>query len=227
MREFAERQDRFMRNTMETGPIGDEEEAAEPSGPNIRREYDCVHCHGTQPSTQDQPMGLVVLLQATSVLGHKHKTSEGLVLPVREEERDALAVDDSLAAEYESRFEELSRHFDTRSHLLAVNTGWQVTKYISFFFVLFGTIVLFSAIRAVCSCNHAAITSTWLVTRATCRVFEGRVLDPTTRLWRSTGGNMFAQCADSSPTLSSPSLLTWRDRWSEPGPSAPLHLVMK
>ena len=141
MREFAERQDRFMRNTMETGPIGDEEEAAEPSGPNIRREYDCVHCHGTQPSTQDQPMGLVVLLQATSVLGHKHKASEGLVLPVREEERDALAVDDSLAAEYESRFEELSRHFDTRSHLLAVNTGWQVTEYISFFIVLFGTIV--------------------------------------------------------------------------------------
>ena len=128
MREFAERQDRFMRNTMETGPIGDEEEVAEPSGPNIRREYDCVHCHQTQPSTQDQPMGLVVLLQATSVLGHKHKANAGLVLPVREEERDALAVDDSLAAEYESRFEELSRHFDTRSHLLAVNTGWQVIK---------------------------------------------------------------------------------------------------
>ena len=73
-------------------------------------------------------MGLVVLLQATSVLGHKHKANAGLVLPVREEERDALAVDDSLAAEYESRFEELSRHFDTRSHLLAVNTGWQVTN---------------------------------------------------------------------------------------------------
>ena len=73
-------------------------------------------------------MGLVVLLQATSVLGHKHKANAGLVLPVREEERDALAVDDSLAAEYESRFEELSRHFDTRSHLLAVNTGWQVIK---------------------------------------------------------------------------------------------------
>ena len=121
-----------MRNTMETGPIGDEEEVAEPSGPNIRREYDCVHCHQTQPSTNDQPMGLVVLLQATSVLGHKHKANAGLVLPVREEERDALAVDDSLAAEYESRFEELSRHFDTRSHLLAVNTGWQVIKSCSF-----------------------------------------------------------------------------------------------
>ena len=125
MRDFAERQDRFMKTTMETAPIWEEEEVAETSGPNIRREYDCVHCHQTQPSTHDQPMGLVVLLQATSVLGHKHKTSTGLVLPVREEERAALAVDDSLAAEYEARFDELSRHFDTRSHLLAVNTGWQ------------------------------------------------------------------------------------------------------
>ena len=125
MRDFAERQDRFMKTTMETGPIGEEEEVAEHSGPNIRLEYDCVHCHQTQPSTQDQPMGLVVLLQATSVLGHKHKASAGLVLPVKEEERAALAVDDSLAVEYDWRFEELHRHFDTRSHLLAVNTGWQ------------------------------------------------------------------------------------------------------
>ena len=117
-----------MRNTMETAPIGDKEEVAEPSGPNICQEYYCVHCHQTQPSTQDQPMGLVVLLQATSVLGHKHKSNAGLVLPVREEEKDALAVDDSLAAEYKSRFEELSRHFDARSNLLAVNAGWQVIK---------------------------------------------------------------------------------------------------
>ena len=125
MRDFADRQDRFMKTNMETTPLGEEEEVADSSGPNIRREYDCVHCHQTQPSTHDKPMGLVVLLQATSVLGHKHKASADLKLPVREEERAALAVDDSLAAEYEARFEELSRHFDTRSHLLAVNTGWQ------------------------------------------------------------------------------------------------------
>jgi len=125
IREFAESQDRFMK-TMETAnPEEDPDPDPDPSGPKIRREYDCVHCKETTPSTHDKPMGLVVLLQATSVLGHKHKTSAGLVLPIREEDRASLAVDDSLAAEYESRFEELARHFDTRSHLLAVNTGWQ------------------------------------------------------------------------------------------------------
>merc|ERR1719220_1760401 len=70
-------------------------------------------------------MGLVVLLQATSVLGHKDRDSQGLVLPTAPEERSAFAVEDSLAAEYEGRFEELGRQFDPRSHLLAVNTGWQ------------------------------------------------------------------------------------------------------
>jgi len=124
MRDFAEKQHRFMKTAMETA-TDDGEEEVEQTGTNIRREYDCVHCHQTQTSTEDKPMGLVVLLQATSVLGHKHRDSEGLVLPTRPEEKAALAVEDSLAAEYESRFEELSRHFDTRSHLLAVNTGWQ------------------------------------------------------------------------------------------------------
>lgn len=126
MREFAEKQDRFMKTAMETdSQDGEEEEEEIVAGANIRREYDCVHCKQSKPSTEDQPMGLVVLLQATSVLGHKHKNCDGLVLPIREEDRSALAVDDSLAGEYEARFDALSKHFDPRSHLLAVNTGWQ------------------------------------------------------------------------------------------------------
>ena len=125
MKDFAEKQKRFMRQAMETGEEEEEGSEGEEKNTMVRREYDCVHCHQTQPSTEDRPMGLVVLLQATSVLGHKHRENDHLYLPVAEADRVALAVDDSLAAEYESRFEELSRHFDTRSHLLAVNTGWQ------------------------------------------------------------------------------------------------------
>merc|ERR1719189_2144019 len=75
-------------------------------------------------------MGLVVLLQATSVLGHKHWDSAGLVLPTSNEEHTALAVEDSLAMEYEERFEELGRQFDPRSHLISVNTGWQGGVYV-------------------------------------------------------------------------------------------------
>ena len=125
MREFAERQQRFMRTAMETQAEDGEEEEEELPSSSIRHEYYCVHCHQSQASTEDKPMGLVVLLQATSVLGHKHRDSQGLVLPTAPEERSAFAVEDSLAAEYESRFEELGRQFDPRSHLLAVNTGWQ------------------------------------------------------------------------------------------------------
>ena len=126
MREFAERQKRFMRNAMETATEDAEDEEVEADlGTTIRHEYDCVHCHLRQASTEDKPMGLVVLLQATSVLGHKHRDSEGLVLPTSHEERSALAVEDSLASEYEARFEELGRQFDLRSTLVSVNTGWQ------------------------------------------------------------------------------------------------------
>merc|ERR1719189_1586426 len=126
MREFAERQQRFMRTAMETQGEEGEEEEEEPASSAMRQsEYYCVHCHQSQASSEEKPMGLVVLLQATSVLGHKHRDSQGLVLPTAPEERSALAVEDSLASEYEARFEELGRQFDLRSTLVSVNTGWQ------------------------------------------------------------------------------------------------------
>ena len=123
MEDFAERQKRFMRKVEETEDITDKDSDHETS--TVCNEYDCVHCHQTQASTLDKPVGLVVLMQATSVLGHKHNNNEHLSLPVREEDRSKLAVDDSLSTEYESRLEELMRHFDPTSYLLSVNSGWQ------------------------------------------------------------------------------------------------------
>jgi len=66
--------------------------------------------------------------------------------------------------------------------------------------------------RVACLCSPVAITFTWLVTKATCKAFEGRVPDQTARLWLLTGENMFARCADSWPTQSCPFHLTWRDK---------------
>jgi E3 ubiquitin-protein ligase UBR3 len=40
----------------------------EEDGPSLlaaRREYDCVICNQTTPSTEDKPMGLVVLVQVS------------------------------------------------------------------------------------------------------------------------------------------------------------------
>ena len=61
MRQFAEKQKRFMRQAMETEGGEEEVEDEDTSSSHIvRREYDCVHCHQTQASTEDKPMGLAV-----------------------------------------------------------------------------------------------------------------------------------------------------------------------
>ena len=125
MKDFAERQQKFMKQIIENDENMEDDDAMTTSTTMVRQEYDCVHCHQTQPSSLEKPMGLVVLLQATSVLGHTHRETDHLILPVREEERSLLAVEDSLAAEYEGRFEELCRYYDPRSCQLAVNAGWQ------------------------------------------------------------------------------------------------------
>lgn len=41
------------------------------TGLSRRKEYDCVICNQTSASTDDKPMGLAVLVQASSVLGHR------------------------------------------------------------------------------------------------------------------------------------------------------------
>ena len=123
---MAARQRVFRENTME---VEGEEEEMEADRDNLGQseEYVCVLCHQSQASSEDRPMGLVVVLQTTSVLGHKKRQdSAGLVLPTSEEEEtSAPYVEESLASEYRGRLEELVRQFDSPSHLMSVNIGWQ------------------------------------------------------------------------------------------------------
>ncbi|XP_069676263.1 E3 ubiquitin-protein ligase Ubr3 isoform X3 [Periplaneta americana] len=129
MAEFASKQKQFMEKAMETDEEGlsgmdwNEDEGT----PLLasKKEYDCVICNQTTPSTEDKPMGLVVLVQATSILGHKRRSADQAVLPTSEEERQTLRRDDSLASEFDRRVEELNRQFDCLSWLLAVNLGWE------------------------------------------------------------------------------------------------------
>lgn len=76
-----------------------------------KQEYQCVICNQTTPSTEEQPMGLVVWIQATSVIGHSRRHSQS-VLPTCDEEKALLRRDDTLSAEIDRRLEELNRHFD-------------------------------------------------------------------------------------------------------------------
>ncbi|CAH0564545.1 unnamed protein product [Brassicogethes aeneus] len=123
MAEFANKQKQFMEKAMETeeSEAGMEEEVLV-----SKQEYDCVICNQSTPSTEDKPMGLVVLIQATSVIGHRRKCGqpERSVLPTCEEERHLLRKDDTLSSELDRRVEELDRHFDPQSWLLSVNSGW-------------------------------------------------------------------------------------------------------
>ncbi|KAJ9584382.1 hypothetical protein L9F63_021276, partial [Diploptera punctata] len=115
MAEFASKQKLFMEKTMETDEGLTNMDWTEEEGTTLlasKKEYDCVICNQTTPSTEDKPMGLVVLVQATSILGHKRKSPEQAVLPTSAEERQNLRRDDSLANEFDRRVEELNRQFD-------------------------------------------------------------------------------------------------------------------
>lgn len=116
MAEFASKQKQFMEKAME-----EEEAAANQMDWNnedevlvSKQEYHCVICNQSSVSTEDKPMGLVVLVQATSVIGHRRRQGHGekAVLPTSDEENYGQRKDDTLASEFDRRVEELDRHFD-------------------------------------------------------------------------------------------------------------------
>lgn len=119
MAEFANKQKQFMEKAMEVDENSDnmEEEVLV-----SKQEYDCVICNQSTPSTEEKPMGLVVLIQATSVIGHRRRYGqpERSVLPTCEDEREFLRRDDTLAAEFDRRVEELDRHFDPVSQMFYI-----------------------------------------------------------------------------------------------------------
>lgn len=121
MAEFATKQKQFMERAME------EEEAAAAAASRMdwnadeaeelvsKQEYHCVICNQSSTSTEEKPMGLVVLVQATSVIGHRRRQGahgERASLPTSDEESYGRRRDDTLASEFDRRVEELDRHFD-------------------------------------------------------------------------------------------------------------------
>ncbi|XP_071977866.1 E3 ubiquitin-protein ligase UBR3 isoform X1 [Engystomops pustulosus] len=129
--EFASRQKSFMETAMDIeSPESDvameiassEQQVSEPT-------YDCVICGQSGPSTEDRPIGLVVLLQATSVLGHRRKISEPKKLPTSEEE-EQIYLDGTCAAVHDVRLTILQRHFKDSSCLQSVSIGWEGGVYV-------------------------------------------------------------------------------------------------
>ncbi|TWW80793.1 E3 ubiquitin-protein ligase ubr3 [Takifugu flavidus] len=78
--------------------------------------YDCVICGQSGPSTEERPFGLVVLLQASSVLGHRCRSKEAKKLPTSDEEHIFAA--DTCGVANDIRLTLMQRFFkDTESNL--------------------------------------------------------------------------------------------------------------
>nr|XP_034188211.1 E3 ubiquitin-protein ligase Ubr3 isoform X2 [Osmia lignaria] len=128
MAEFANKRKQFMEKAMKTDEAGvssmDWDQEENTAKLTSKKEYDCVICNQTSPSTEDKPMGLVVLVQATSVIGHERQQTERLPLPTSDDD-PPIPKDDTRGAYFDRRMDELNRHFDTASWLLSVNLGWE------------------------------------------------------------------------------------------------------
>ncbi|CAL7947523.1 unnamed protein product [Xylocopa violacea] len=134
MAEFANKRKQFMEKAMETDEAGvsgmnwDQKEECE-SKLTSKKEYDCVICNLSSPSTEDNPMGLVVLVQGTSVIGHERQQPDRLVLPTSDED-PPIPKSDTRGAYFDRRMNAMNRHFDTISLLLSVNLGWEGGVYV-------------------------------------------------------------------------------------------------
>uniref|UniRef100_A0A673M6J4 E3 ubiquitin-protein ligase n=1 Tax=Sinocyclocheilus rhinocerous TaxID=307959 RepID=A0A673M6J4_9TELE len=128
--EFASRQKSFMETAMdvestETDAVMDMG-SAEPLDSEVL--YDCVICGQSGPSTEDRPTGLVVLLQASSVLGHRCRSDTPKRLPTTDEEH--IYPEDTCGATHDVRLSLMQRYFKDSSCLQSVSVGWDGGVYV-------------------------------------------------------------------------------------------------
>ncbi|ROT84089.1 putative E3 ubiquitin-protein ligase UBR3 isoform X1 [Penaeus vannamei] len=130
MAEFAFRQRQFMEQNKaeaaEAEASGNDAMEVEEEQPERHKEYDCVICNQSIPSTPERPVGLVVLLQATSVLGHRTSQQKPFSVPTSDSERTRLKQRRFTLGQFmEERADTLNRYFDYNSWLVSMNNGWE------------------------------------------------------------------------------------------------------
>lgn len=72
MQEFANKQKKFMEMAAEGMECGDDNDDEYEEQPR-EKEYVCIICNRTSPSTEWNPIGLVVLVESSGVIGHRRK----------------------------------------------------------------------------------------------------------------------------------------------------------
>lgn len=122
MEEFANRQKQFMdtEGKKMEGIDEDENDLEEAR----EKEYDCIICNRTGPSLETNPIGLVVLVESSSIVGHRRKTTNRFPLPVCDEDKEILGRNVRMSSEFKKRAEILHRKYGTQ-WFLTQNICWE------------------------------------------------------------------------------------------------------
>ncbi|XP_052682389.1 E3 ubiquitin-protein ligase ubr3-like [Crassostrea angulata] len=132
MNKFANKQKAFMQQNPQAASddendiisdLSATEIPQEVSGSVQAQEYDCVICGTTSASTADKTMGLVVLLQPSSVLGHRLQENDVISLPLKKDQKVYPHV--SCASVQRQQLKTMFEHFEESSCQLSVNIGWE------------------------------------------------------------------------------------------------------
>ena len=136
MEQLAQQRKKFAANIKATEEASKEtktssEKSKEEQEPTVEppksTEYTCCHCLVQGPATESKPIGLVILFQSSSVLAHKHESTNHLILPTTDEEETNLppSWSDSLGLQYDELFNEMNKVYDPQSCLMSTHRGWK------------------------------------------------------------------------------------------------------
>lgn len=122
MEEFKLRQNQFMAKEAKTfeGIDDDDNEFEEAR----EKEYNCIICSSSGPSTESNPIGLVVLVEPSSIVGHRRRTSNRFKLPICDEDKEIPGRNERLSSEFRKRAEILNRKYGTQ-WFLSQNICWE------------------------------------------------------------------------------------------------------
>lgn len=124
MQDFANKQKEFMQTAGQSMECGDDEDDEGYEQPR-EKEYDCIICNCTSASTESNPIGMVVLVESSGIVGHRRRTAERLPLPLSHEDEERLRHSTRLATEFNRRTELLSVKFGEESWYLSNNMAYE------------------------------------------------------------------------------------------------------
>lgn len=121
MEEIKKKQKKFLEENPDF-PLDEDDENIEEIA--REKEYGCIICNRTTPSTESNPVGLVVLIESSGVVGHRKKHGERLTLPLNDEEFTSMPIE-RFSKEAIQRNHQLTQRFGDESWFLTSNNSFE------------------------------------------------------------------------------------------------------